>query len=176
MLQLGGMGQPIMYALLGLGIGFLAQLVWQVPMSFLPLLGGNNNAGQEVIFQLIGNVIGGAIGVVIGATIGLMISAGITHVCLMIFKGANMPYETTFRVMGYANGSTAWLNIVPFVGPLVAAIYTLVLSVIGLREAHETTTGKAIGAVLLPIAVCCGIAVVFFAIMIGVIGAAAASA
>jgi hypothetical protein len=56
--------------------------------------------------------------------------------------------------------------LVPFCGQLVASIWTLVLYVIGLGEAHRTGYGKSAAAVLLPILLCCccaAIGLFFFA-------------
>ena len=47
---------------------------------------------------------------------------------------------------------TSLVNWIPIVGPVVA-LYGLYLSVIGLREVHATTTGKAALVVLIPFAV-----------------------
>jgi hypothetical protein len=80
--------------------------------------------------------------------------------------GAKKPFETTLRVLGYAQGATAWLNIIPG-GFLVAAGWVLVAEIIGLAKAHEIEMGKSALAVFLPIIVCGGC-------MIGIIGAAVA--
>jgi hypothetical protein len=149
----GGLGQPMMFALWGLAIGFVAQMVWQLPLTALPLMMGSMDQG-EVLGQIVGNVVGGAIGVVLGATLGLLINAGITHVMLMLLGGARQPYEATLRVAGYAQGAVAWTNIVPLVGPLIAAIWGIVLAIIGLARAHDISMGKATLAVLLPIVLC----------------------
>lgn len=52
----------------------------------------------------------------------------------------------------------------PFCGQLVAWIWTVVLYVIGLGEAHRVGYGKSAAAVLLPIVLlcCCCAAVGFF--------------
>ena len=39
---------------------------------------------------------------------------------------------------------------------MIAVVWNIVLECIGLARAHETDTGKAVMAVLLPIIVCCG--------------------
>ena len=96
----------------------------------VPLMMGSMGEA-EVLGQIAGNVVGGAIGVVLGATVGLIINAGITHVMLMLLGGARQPYEATLRVTGYSQGAVAWTNIVPLVGPVIAAIWGIVLSIIG---------------------------------------------
>ncbi len=85
--------------------------------------------------------------------IGLIISAGLTHLGLMVFGGANHPFEATFRVNAYAYGGVAWLNAVPFCGSTIAFIWGIVLEIIGVAKVQEISTGKAAAAVLIPLAV-----------------------
>src|ERR1051325_109762 len=89
-------------------------------------------------------------------TIWTFVWSGILHLCLMLVGGARKPFETTFRVVCFASGSTSLLAMVPICGGLVACVWTVVLECIGLARAHETDTGKAVTAVLLPVIVCCG--------------------
>jgi hypothetical protein len=85
----------------------------------------------------------------------------------LIVKPANTGFEATFRVVSYANVAqlVGW---VPVLGPLVAAVASIALSIIGVREVHETTTGRAVLVVLIPAAV--GLLVALFLIV--VVGAA----
>ncbi len=70
--------------------------------------------------------------------------------------------------------ATSILFLVPFCGQLVAGIWTLVLYVLGLAEAHQIGHGKATAAVLLPILlVCCccaGLAFLFAGAIAGLAG------
>jgi hypothetical protein len=85
----------------------------------------------------------------------------------LIVKPANTGFEATFRVVSYSNVAqlVGW---VPILGPLVAAVASIALSIIGVREVHETTTGRAALVVLIPAAV--GLLVALFLIV--VVGAA----
>jgi hypothetical protein len=74
----------------------------------------------------------------------------------MIVGGAKKPFETTFRVVCFSSGSTYLLSMIPVCGGLIGGVWNIVLECIGLARAHETDTGKAVMAVLLPIIVCCG--------------------
>jgi hypothetical protein len=79
--------------------------------------------------------------------------AGITHVCLSLFKGTSKGYEATYRVMAYSY--SAWIfAIVPCIGAYLAAVWALVSAIIGLSKVHETESWRAAVAVLLPIFVC----------------------
>jgi hypothetical protein len=147
MWQYGGLGSPMLHAISGIAIGSFGQLLWNVPLVLVISLAGNQGQGGQV-FQAVAAVALGAIGLFIGAAIG--------HVCLMIVGGAKQGYETTFRVLAYSQGATAWLNAIPC-GALVLGIWALVLNIIGLAEAHEIPASKAALAVFLPILVCLGI-------------------
>lgn len=105
--------------------------------------------------------VGGAIGglfvavffTLIFVAIGLFVWAGILHLLVMlIIKPAGTGYEATFRAVSYANVGqlVGWI---PFLGPLVAGIAWIVLAIIGVREVHGATTGKAALVVLIPAAV-----------------------
>jgi hypothetical protein len=50
---------------------------------------------------------------------------------------------------------------------LITMLWSLTLTVIGLRDAHETTGGKATVAVLFPLLFCCGILVLFAVMFMG---------
>ena len=82
--------------------------------------------------------------------ISLFISAGVVHLTLMILRGANSGFATTVRVFCFAYGAQLAV-VIPFVGGLTAGIWSVVLAVIGLREAHATTTSRAVLALLLPL-------------------------
>jgi hypothetical protein len=86
----------------------------------------------------------------------LFIGAAIVHLCLMIVGGANKTFETTFRVLAFSQGSTGPLQMIPVCGGLIAGVWGLVVTCIGLARAHETETGRAVFAVFLPLVVCCG--------------------
>ncbi|OGP54644.1 MAG: hypothetical protein A2Y65_03600 [Deltaproteobacteria bacterium RBG_13_52_11] len=100
------------------------------------------------------------------AAVGLFIVSGILHLCLLIVGGGKRGFETTFRVVAYTC-STQVFSLVPFIGPFIYFFYTLVVYVIGFRESHRTTTGRAFIAVLLPmIIVLFFIGLIVFAIVI----------
>lgn len=82
--------------------------------------------------------------------VSLFISAGIVHLTLMMLRGATNGFATTVRVFCFAYGAQLAV-VIPFVGGIIAGIWGLVLAVIGLREAHATTTARAALALLLPL-------------------------
>lgn len=87
----------------------------------------------------------------IGSTIGLFVLAAVGHLLVVLFAGPqNSGFEATFRVVAYA-AVTNLVNWIPLVGGLLG-LYGLYIAVVGVREMHDTTTGRAALVVLLPVA------------------------
>src|SRR5215216_5851180 len=94
----------------------------------------------------------------IGAAIGLFIGAGILHLLVMLIVGSrNSGFEGTFRVGAYSS-VTSLVSWIPIIG-LIASLYGIYLAIVGIREVHNTTTGRAALVVLIP-AVVVGILIV----------------
>jgi hypothetical protein len=79
----------------------------------------------------------------------LFIGAAITQVMLLILVPQRGPYSRTVRVYCFSH-SPGLFVVIPYIGTLIAGIWSIVIAIIGLREAHETTTGRAAAVVLLP--------------------------
>lgn len=150
----GGLGEPLLYAVLLGWVGGVFGLIWQTLMSaVVPLL--DTGKGLEDLLE-------GAVGVAVLAVLmpalvalGQFIGAAIVHLFALMFGAGEKGFEVTFRVMAYASGSTAILNVVPIFGSMAASIWSIVATIIGLTEAQETTGGRAAAAVLVPIVLCC---------------------
>jgi hypothetical protein len=98
----------------------------------------------------------------IGGTIGLFVAAAIQQLLVSLIVGANNSgFGATFRVASYTQ-VTSLVNWIPIVGPLLA-LYGLYLSIVGIREMHTTTTGKAALVILIPFAVVLLVALVVLA-------------
>lgn len=83
--------------------------------------------------------------------IGLFLASIVLHGALKLLGAARRPLSATTRVLAFAYGVELFV-IVPALGPLISAVWMLVLIVIGLREVHGTTTGRALLAVIVPFA------------------------
>jgi len=109
----------------------------------LGLAGGEPDRGLEaLVVSIIAAPIGGAI--------GLLILSGILHLLVRLIVGAGESgFAATFRVASYATvvNLVGWI---PIIGSLVALAYGIYLFTVGIREMHETTTGKAALIVLIP--------------------------
>ncbi len=136
--------------------------------GFLGILYATVGIGDAGVGEAVGAFVASVFFMPIILTIALFVGAGILHLLVaLIIKPADTGFEATFRVVSYAN-VTELVSWVPVLGPLVAAVASVVLAIIGVREVHETTTGKAALVVLIPAAV--GMLVALFLIV--VVGAA----
>jgi hypothetical protein len=109
-----------------------------------------------------------AVPVLVGIT---FLNAGITHLCLALFKGTSKSYEATYRVICYSY-STWIFALVPCAGGIVSSIWWLVATIIGLSKVHRIETWRAAVAVLLPVFVCLGTVIVLY---IAIVAAVVAS-
>jgi hypothetical protein len=150
----GGLGEPLFYAIIGGTFGGVFAVAYNFAVRSFATFGERQGAlahlfgGLGWIFLLVLTPL--------FVVIGMFIVSAILHVCLMIVGGAKQSFETTFRVVCFAEGSASPLLVIPFCGGLITGIWKLVLYCIGLARAHETETGRAVIAVLLPLIVCCG--------------------
>src|SRR5215210_7686972 len=102
--------------------------------------------------QGFGSFIGSIILAPIFAAIGLFIGAGILHLLVMLIIGSrNAGFEATFRVVAYS-AVTSLVSWIPFIGAILS-LYGIYLGIVGIREMHNTTTGKAELVVLIPAAI-----------------------
>ncbi len=119
--------------LVGVREGFVAGYGFQVPEN-----------------QDFGEFIGSVIFAPIGSAISVFVIAGIAHLLVMLIVGAtNSGFGATFRVASYAS-VTSLVSWIPIIGGLLG-LYGIYLAVVGIREMHQTTTGKAAIVVLFPV-------------------------
>ena len=163
----GGLSEPLIYAVIGGSVGFIVNFLFSLLMSSFGFMGNRNGLAGIL------NVGIGAVALVIFIpiliTLGFFIGSAILHLCLILVGGARRPFETTFRVVCFGAGSAYPLMILPICGGLISGIWCIVVQCIGLTRAHQTTTGRALLAILLPIIVCCGGGFVL-AVMGGILG------
>lgn len=91
--------------------------------------------------------------------LSLVVSAGVVHLLLKAFGGANRSFGFTTRIFAFAY-SPQILGVLPVAGSAIGFAWMVVVAVIGLREGHRTTLGRALAAVLIPV----GIALFFVAV------------
>src|SRR5216117_1107337 len=150
----GGLGEPLLYAIIGGGAGVIVWFIFSLILNSLGFLNPRETSfgpmvGMSVSFVML-------VWRLVAVAIAPFIFGGLVHLALIVVGGANKAFETTFRVISFSQGSTAPLQLVPCCGGLVALVWCLVANCIGVARAHEIDTGRATLAVLLPVIVCCG--------------------
>jgi hypothetical protein len=169
----GGLTEPMLYALIVGMSGIMVFYFWQIllqglmPASLTSEMRGS--AGLN-IFSGVGMAVV-AIIMPFVIIIHTFLWAGLLHLVLLMVQGAKNGFEATFRTVAYSYGSNVFLMI-PFCGGIIAGIWNIIIVIIGLKEAHGTSGGKAAFAVLFPVIFCC-VAVLFF--VLAVLGVVAAS-
>ena len=161
MKQTGGLANPLLYFVLLSSAMFAVSAFYQIAMTTMnPGLfaakvphASSLPTGSSFSVALIGSVLLSPALYVVSA----FISSGITHLCLKLLGGANRPFETTFRVICYAQASAAVLNIIPICGSLIGVIWGAYAIIIGLKEAQCTEGWRATLAITLPGLFCCGL-------------------
>lgn len=142
-------------------------------LAFIISLATGNGFGGSFV-GLVTNIIF----IPIGTAIGLFIGAAIYHLLvLLLIRPSHAGYEATFRVVAYAAvlQLLSWLAFIPILGILVGiaiGVYNIVLTVIGVREIHATTTGRAAAVVLIPVAVVGILAILIVGAVIAILAAA----
>jgi hypothetical protein len=164
----GGLMDPLLFGLIGGCAGAIISIMIEALMPSVPGFGGN----PDDFFRAIGIsravfFVGGAVLSPLLVALGLFIGSGILHLCLMLVGGANRSFETTFRVACFSGGAANLFYIIPICGRPIAAIYQIVLNCIGLTRAHQTTIGKALLAIFLPLIICCAVCILFGVILGG---------
>ena len=164
----GDVLRPVIYALLLGWLGLFFTSVWELTLGsairqMMPAgaMAGQDPAAARMIYLLM---------IPLGplyVALGLLLSSAILHVSLLLVGGAKNGYVATLRALCYTQSASVAL-VLPFCGSLLGFVGVLVLEVIGLSVLHRIPTGKAILAVLIPMAVCCAC----LAIIFGMFGAA----
>jgi hypothetical protein len=156
MKQTGGLTNPLLYFVLLSSTMFAVSALYQMaatsmnPEVFAKGLPQASKSAFSV--ALIGSILISPALYVLSA----FISSGITHLCLKMLGGAYRPFETTFRVICYAQASAMVFNLLPLCGGLIAVIWSAYAIIIGLKESQGISGWKATLAITLPGLFCCG--------------------
>jgi DNA-directed RNA polymerase subunit RPC12/RpoP len=162
----GGLGSPLIYAIIWGTLGIMFTIIWQILFGgILEMMAQPPGIKRE--FEP-GYLLALAILSPILVIIGIFVGSGILHLCLMIIGGNKKGFEATFRVVSYAYGAQI-LSAIPFCGGFIGVIWMIVIEIIGLKEAHGISGGKAALAIFLPIIFCCGLGIIFLAILIPIL-------
>jgi hypothetical protein len=81
----------------------------------------------------------------------LFIGAAWLHLWVYLL-GGRKGYLSTLKAVAYADTPSLLIGWIPFAG-IIGAIWSFILSIIGVRELHEMTTGRAAIAVILAVVI-----------------------
>ncbi len=166
----GSIGRPMVFALVvgwfSMAVGVVWSLIFNASIMsvisrYVPNAGqaSMNRFGPQFMFSSIGSLISLVLAPIL-IILALFIMAGLYHLFLMMVSGARRGFETTFNVICYSISAKLFM-LIPFCGGTVAWIYSLVISIIGISNAHETDGWKGAFAVLMPFFLCCCLALLF---------------
>lgn len=151
----GGMSKPLIFHLLLAEFMVLSQFFWGLTgLGALSQYSGS----QELMDLGLGLSTTSPIFILVLypllLILRLMLMTGVIHFLLRaIFRftgGQGSGAEATFRVLCYA-AAPLILGVVPFFGPLLGGVWSIGLTIIGLKAAHRTSGSSAAFAVMLPI-------------------------
>jgi hypothetical protein len=155
----------VLFAVLSYTVGTVVQTVFawlsgQQGLAILEQLAERMPPGQAEVLRSYAVHSGGGLllaEVLIAPALGLValyVIAAVVHALLLLFRGARRGFDATLTAVGYAFGLYLLLA-VPACGGLVAPIWFLVVTVVGLGEAQRCGPGKAAVAVLAPALLAC---------------------
>jgi hypothetical protein len=155
----GSLGGSLLFALFSTLAGYGATVALVV-LAVLPemLLGLRYaSAGNKATFGLVPAVfVFYAAFFMAVQLISILVVAGIDQLMLRILGAQPRGYQVSVRANALSL-APALVGLVPVCGVYAWPIWSLILRVIALRHLHKTTAGKAVLAVLLPMAVLCGL-------------------
>jgi hypothetical protein len=120
----------------------------------LGMLMGAGAGGVAIIFFVLFTIF---------AIIWAFIGGAILHIFVYVVGGRKGIAQTIKAVM-YGSTPGLVLGWIPIIG-FIAAIWSLVVEIVGIRQLHELTTGKAVLAVLIPIIIVVILAVIVVAFL-----------
>jgi hypothetical protein len=158
-----GYWAPLIYGLINgiIGNGCAILWVWLFMAQMIPM--------DRIPFQYSLSILQTIVPLPFYQAIAIFIGSAILHLSLIIVRGNNHGYKTTFRAVSYSYSGYLF-GIIPFIGLFIGNIYVFILNIIGVREGHEISTGKAILAVLLPAIVIFGLIIIAIFAVIMFIG------
>jgi len=152
----GGWLNPLLYGILIGTLGNLGGYLLGTLMDIPWVSQGKWSQGFTLFFGLLMPLL---------VFLGIMIWSILLHASLFLFGARKEPFEATLRIVSYASGPEVF-NVLPGIGWLMAMIWKMIMTIIGVREVQDVSTGRALAAVLFPVIVVWG---VFFAGILAII-------
>jgi hypothetical protein len=148
-----GAGGALLYAVIVGTISLGVALLWQRALADrAPFEAGGRLSG---LFESRRAIAGVSLFLPIGVALGNLVWAAVLHVSLAVLGGARRGFGATLKAVCYSSSATAF-NVFPVCGAPIGAVWQVVVQIIGVRELHRTSTGRAFWAWLLPfvVAIC----------------------
>lgn len=136
-------GGALLYGVLIASLGHFVLSLWQ---SLLPV--GNPGLNPDLPVAVIW--LSSLILIPLSALLGIVLVAGILHLVLVGLGWSDRPFGATVKVVSFAQVASLG-NLIPVCGPLAGAVWGVLLGVIGIRELHQQSTGRAVAVVLTPL-------------------------
>jgi len=95
--------------------------------------------------------------------IGAFISGAIFHIFVYL-AGGRKGLTQTIKAVIYGSTPGLLIGWIPFIG-MIGGLWSLVLEIIGIRQLHEMTTGRAVLAVVIMLVVLVGMTVLLAAVI-----------
>lgn len=155
------LARPILYFLIITVLGAFFQFWWD-SLGFAAryrLPGLYENVMSSETSALLGFFLSPFVGLV-----ALFVWSLVLHLFVLMLAPDRRPLGATLRVVCYAAGPNLF-TVIPFLGVLVGAVWSLVLQIVGLREAHRTSTGRGVTIVLLPMLIA-GLVLTFLIVLV----------
>ena len=167
----GGLGEPFAFALLVGTTGLLGSLLWQL------IIEGNFSETMPVVAfsKQIGNVINDP-RVIIGIFMlaPFLVALGLFFLSICLFWAVRLTgqeqntFESVFRLAAYSQ-APAVICLIPWGGAFIAAVWHLVILVLGIAKKFSSSVLKAIFTLFLAM-VFQGLLLFLFLLLIGVLG------
>jgi hypothetical protein len=140
-----GYWSPFIFAMIAGIIGFGVAMLWQWLFLSEMVPSQIRSVTAYSLFLVFAIIL-----IPFAVAFSVVVGSGVTHLCVMIVGGNRKGFQATFRAISYSH-SAMLFYIVPVIGGFVGFIYFFILAILGVREGHEISTGKAVLAVLLPV-------------------------
>jgi hypothetical protein len=128
---------------------FIVILAIDAVLTGLLVMAGINAYGVPGMGTGIAGGIATIVSEFIGGIIGIFIVGLIIHIFVALIIGGN-GIEQTIKAIMYGATPVMLFGWIPYIG-ILGGLWSLALYILGIRELHETTTGRAAAAVLIPV-------------------------
>ena len=143
--------------------GSAGQVLGNYWLKLLHLLGGKSPASSLESIDFILFVLKAPFIVLLST----FLTSGIVHFLLFLTRASKEPWKQTFALLAYVSGALASLQVIPFLGLLLAPTWGLIVCICGLRELHRTSTLRVLTSLSLPLLLMLMVLFIFLMMLVG---------